>query len=101
VVDPDLAVIFGGTFAIVVGFQLARGFNRRAESRGANKGNLAEIRQRLDAIERAVDSIAIEVERGGEAQRFMAKLVAERPERLRPGPESGHPGEPLRESPRA
>ena len=36
--------------------------------------------ERLEQIQQSVDAIAIEVERIAEAQRFSAKLLAERPE---------------------
>jgi hypothetical protein len=36
------------------------------------------LQERLERIELAVEAIAVEVERGSEANRFMAKLLAER-----------------------
>ncbi len=36
--------------------------------------------ERLDQLQQSVDAIAVEVERIAEAQRFSAKLLAERPE---------------------
>jgi hypothetical protein len=78
VVDMDLVVIVSGIFATTVGFQAMRVFARRSEARGVSGSDLAEIRRRLEAIEHAVDSIAIEVERGSEAQRFTVKLLSER-----------------------
>ena len=44
--------------------------------------NAATIRERLERIEVAVDTIAIEVERLGEHQRFNAQLALNRPEPL-------------------
>ncbi len=38
------------------------------------------IEQRFDQLQQSVDAIALEVERIAEAQRFSAKLLAERPE---------------------
>jgi hypothetical protein len=38
------------------------------------------IRTRLDQLQQSVDAIAVEVERIAEAQRFSAKLLAERGE---------------------
>ena len=38
-----------------------------------------DLEARLDRIEQAVDTIAIEMERIGEGQRFVTKLLAERP----------------------
>jgi hypothetical protein len=45
-----------------------------------------EIAQQLQRIEQAVDTMAIEIERISEAQRFSAKLLAERqPDDALPG----------------
>ena len=71
-----LVVIIAGIFLTTVGFQLARAFSKRVENRSVGQEDLADIRRRLGAIETAVDSIAIEVERMTEAQRFTAKLLA-------------------------
>lgn len=45
----------------------------------------------LDQLQQSVDAIALEVERIGEAQRYTAKVVAERP-----GTAQGDPGAPGR-----
>ena len=74
----DLVVIASGIFATTVGYQLTKAFARRSERRAVGEGDLAEIRRRLEAIEHAVDTIAVEVERGSEAQRFTVKLLSER-----------------------
>jgi uncharacterized protein YoxC len=39
-----------------------------------------QVEQRLDHLQQSVDAIAVEVERITEAQRFTAKLLAEREE---------------------
>jgi hypothetical protein len=44
----------------------------------ARPGELAALDERLDRLEHAVDAVALEIERGGEAQRFTARLLAER-----------------------
>ena len=41
------------------------------------EGDLQEIRGRLGQLQQAVDTIAIEVERLSEGQRFTTKLLAE------------------------
>ena len=38
-------------------------------------------RERLERLEQAIDAIAIEVERIGEGQRFLVKLLVDKPER--------------------
>jgi tetrahydromethanopterin S-methyltransferase subunit G len=80
-VDTDLVVIFGGIFLTTVGYQVSRAVARRLEHRAPPSDELAAIRMRLDEIGQTVDSIAIEVERVAEAQRFSAKLLAERTDR--------------------
>ena len=51
---------------------------RRTPAR-SNRENALEGNAQINRLEQAVESIAIEVERIGEAQRFSAKLMAERP----------------------
>jgi hypothetical protein len=69
---------------IAVGWPLARAIGRRIERRGDVPNMLPEVVQRLNRIESAVDTVAVEVERMAEAQRFTTKLLAERKE-LPPG----------------
>jgi hypothetical protein len=49
--------------------------------------NAPELDQRLERIERAIDTVAVEVERLGEGQRFTVRLLREASE------QSGDPGE--------
>jgi hypothetical protein len=51
---------------------------RRTPAR-PNRENALEGNAQINRLEQAVESIAIEVERIGEAQRFSARLMAERP----------------------
>lgn len=60
---------------IAVGTPLARAFARRLDRQALPPGDMA---QRLERIEHAVDSIAVEVERISEGQRFTTKLLSER-----------------------
>ena len=52
----------------------------RRKSRPKPDNRLLDISDRLSRIEQAVDTIAIEVERVSEAQRFTSRLLAERAE---------------------
>ena len=52
----------------------------RRKAKPPQDGRLLEIQDRLTRIEQAVDTIAIEVERVSEGQRFTSKLLAERAE---------------------
>ena len=71
-----VAVVFG-TFA-AIGYPLARAFARRIERGHAAPVLTSDVSERLDRIERAVESVALEVERISEGQRFVTKLMAER-----------------------
>jgi hypothetical protein len=63
----------------VLGFPLVRLLARRLERRDPDTAPaLQKIEERLTRLEAGVDSIAIEVERISEGQRFTAKLLAER-----------------------
>ena len=62
--------------------------NRRRLAAGAAVPALEEIAQRLGRMEQALDATAVEVERISEAQRFSAKLLAERPVEARMEPEA-------------
>lgn len=62
------AYIFRGIFSLI-----ARHIDARARP-----GLSSETEQRLARIEQAVDSIAVEVERISEGQRFTTRLLAER-----------------------
>lgn len=74
-----VGIIFG-TMAIVL-FPLMRAWARRIEGRGAAPASLpAEVSARLERIERAVESVAVEVERISEGQRFVTKVLADRGE---------------------
>jgi hypothetical protein len=77
--NPDfliVSVIFGVLGLIF--FPLARALAKRIESRGAPAPISADVVTRLDRIERAVESIAVEVERISEGQRFVTKVLSDR-----------------------
>ena len=76
----DIVQALGTTLVLcVVGFPLARAFARRIDRRGSEPStNSKEVAARLEAIEKAVESVAIEVERVSEGQRFTTKLLSER-----------------------
>lgn len=49
--------------------------------------DVAPVDEQLEQLEQSVDAIALQVERIGEAQRFMVRLQQERAERRPPKPE--------------
>ena len=52
--------------------------------RGLDLASAEKTEQRLELLQQSVDAIALEVERISEAQRFSARLEAERIEKSRP-----------------
>ena len=84
--DPDVAnfavvaviivLMVGALSAITVG--LVRGVQKKPAPR--ELPNMLAFEQRFDQLQQSVDAIAVEVERIAEAQRFSAKLLAERSE---------------------
>lgn len=78
---PDIIVpigFFAMVVSIVLGVPLVRARIRERERHGAPVLQDAQAAERLARIEAAVESIAIEVERISEAQRFTTKLLSER-----------------------
>jgi hypothetical protein len=82
--DPDVAN-FAVVAVIIVGLAgslssivvwLVRGLNKKPAARELPNSPLIE--QRFDQLQQSVDAIAVEVERIAEAQRFSARLLAER-----------------------
>lgn len=74
-----VAIVFG-TIGCVL-FPLARAWARRIEGRNAAPAEMpGDVAQRLERIERAVESVAVEVERISEGQRFVTKVLADRGE---------------------
>ena len=61
-----------------IGVPLARAFARRMERQPIAPTISPELGAQIARMEQAIDSIAIEVERISEGQRFTTKLLAER-----------------------
>lgn len=78
---PEEVFVLGGIFIVVVLFPLTIAYARRLWRRGAVAVSAIphELMDRLSRLDQAVDSIAVEVERIGEGQRFVTRLLAERP----------------------
>jgi hypothetical protein len=81
--DPNLIVrevfswLVPGIVLIVLGLPVIRLITRWLEPKPVPPRELSAINGRLERIETAVDSIALEVERISEAQRFSARLQSE------------------------
>jgi hypothetical protein len=81
--DPNLIVrtvfsfVVPGLVLIILGLPVVRLITRWLEPKPVPPRELSAINGRLERIETAVDSIALEVERISEAQRFSARLQSE------------------------
>jgi hypothetical protein len=90
--DGATAIIATGFFAaIAIAVKSVAGiFRARFESRSAAAP--VALEQRLERMEGAIDTIAIEVERIAEAQRYALRLEEERESRRLGGPGAGRAG---------
>jgi hypothetical protein len=70
-------VLFAMIPVTAIGVPIARAYARRIATAPPERVP-AEVSDRLQRMEQAIDSIAIEVERISEGQRFTTKLLADR-----------------------
>jgi len=87
-------IVFGIPAAVVIAKMW---FSHKEKMAGlSNPKGTAMIDARLERVEQAVESIAIEMERVSEGQRFVTKLLIDRappaPDQLPPGQQRGSPG---------
>ena len=71
-------VLFICMAATAIGLPVAKAYARRLDRGPSEPSFPPELQSRLERMEQALDSIAIEVERISEGQRFTTKLLAER-----------------------
>ncbi|MES2179309.1 MAG: hypothetical protein V4550_15730 [Gemmatimonadota bacterium] len=76
---PEEVFVLGGLFIVVVLLPLTIAYARRIWRRGAAAAIAfpQELADRLSRLDQAVDSIAVEVERIGEGQRFVTRVMSE------------------------
>ncbi len=67
-----------GLIGIIMAFPIGRAIARFIDRRGNAPRVPDDVAQRLSAIERAVDTVAVEMERMSEANRYTTRLLAER-----------------------
>jgi hypothetical protein len=79
---PIVLFIMMGVTAI--GWPIARALARKIDRESLQPKVPPEIAGRLERMETAIDSIAVEVERISEGQRFTTKLLSDRPQALPP-----------------
>ena len=80
---PDgvwIPIILFASFPIMaIGIPIAKAFARRIEQQRDQPPPISpDVHARLERMEQALDSIAIEVERISEGQQFTSKLLSER-----------------------
>ena len=77
---PDGAYVIGGMFIVVAILPISVAYARRIWRRSAAAvcALPQDVMERLTRLDHAVDSIAVEVERIGEGQRFMTRVLAEK-----------------------
>lgn len=76
-VQETISMFFVTLAVIAIGIPLARAFGRWLDRRGQRPAVPADVTARLQRIEEAVETVALEVERISEGQRFTSRLMAE------------------------
>ncbi len=77
----DITIFFFITVAvIIIGLPIARALGRRLDRKPYKQSIDPGVSAQLQRIENTVESMAIEIERISEAQRYMARLQTERAE---------------------
>ena len=77
---PEIVVPLGAfacAIILAIGVPLARAYSRRMDAESKNPRLPTEVTDRLERMEQALDSVAIEIERISEGQRFTTKLLSE------------------------
>ena len=87
-VEPILELVLAMLCVIFIGGPIAWAVSRRIIRRGEQRAAApaVDLRPQLAQLQESVDAMAVELERIGEAQRFAARLAAERPGTLPPAP---------------
>jgi hypothetical protein len=83
-VIPILGIVFGSLVVIILGYPIVRLFTRMAEkAQDKSLMRASDVSQQLKVLQNSVDTMAIEIERISESQRFQDRLLSERePARL-------------------
>lgn len=80
--NEDIVIPIAGMIMIItlaLGVPLVRAYIRRKELEAIRPPGDSLVGDRLERIEQAIDAMSVEVERISEGQRFVTKLLAERP----------------------
>jgi len=71
-------ILFSSLPIMAIGIPIARAYARRVAQQPQHPSLPPEVTARLERMEQALDTIAVEVERISEGQRFTTKLLSER-----------------------
>jgi hypothetical protein len=78
-VKPIVGLSLAMVVAIFIGWPLARAFARRIDRRTeVGTVRAADLQPQIRQLQESIDTMAVELERISEAQRFQAKLMSER-----------------------
>ena len=79
-IDSDLLILTSAGLVLALGLPVSIAWAKRMLRRKPEAAPVpSDITPRLESIERAVDAIAIEIERISEGQRFVTKIFVDRP----------------------
>jgi len=79
-IDSDLLILTSAGVLLALGLPVSIAWAKRILRRKPDSAPIpSDIAPRLESIERAVDAIAIEIERISEGQRFVTKIFVDRP----------------------
>jgi hypothetical protein len=85
---PEEVWMLGGMAIFFIGFPIAIAYARRLWKRAATVVSTempAEMTDRLNRMEQAIDAVAVELERVGEGQRYVTKVFTEQQRALGAG----------------
>lgn len=90
---PEEVFVLGGIFLFVAIFPLSIAYARRIWRRGASVAASipSDIVERFTQLDQAVESIAVEVERIGEGQRFITRVLSDQGSRAALGEGAARP----------
>jgi hypothetical protein len=77
---PAIIVPLGAFIMVIVisiGIPMARAYARKMDADSRNPRLPTDVTDRMERMEQAIDSIALEVERISEGQRFTTRLLSE------------------------
>jgi hypothetical protein len=78
--EPQVIVMLGAfatAIVFAIGIPLVKAYSRKIDADAKNPRIPSEVTGRLERMERAIDAVAIEVERISEGQRFTTRLLSE------------------------